>query len=361
MTTFSDPSAIIGRTAVDRDGDKVGKVGQVYLDDETGRPAVGDGQHRPVRHQGELRRRSPERRRSGDDLRSGRRQGPGQGRAERRRRRSPRASRRRARSTTTTTDYLGNGSRPRRRTDTTGDTDTGHRPATASPRAGGDDTSGPNTDDAMTRSEERLHVGTEQVEAGRARLRKYVVTENVTQTVPVSHEEVRVEREPITDANVGDGDWTGRRSPRRSTRSPCTPSGRSSRRRPCRSSGCGSAPRPSPTSRPSATRSARSRSSSTRTPTADAADGRNHRRSGGAHPSGCAPSALPRVSSPARTARVVGSRRRPIGPAAGWTGRAGSRRRSGNPRNPPRPDRARDACRSRRRRTRSGRPAAAQP
>ena len=29
------------------------------------------------------------------------------------------------------------------------------------------------------------------------------MTENVTKTVPVSHEEVRVEREPITDANVG--------------------------------------------------------------------------------------------------------------------------------------------------------------
>ena len=65
----------------------------------------------------------------------------------------------------------------------------------------GRDTSGPTTDDAMTRSEERLHVGTEAVVAGRARLRKYVVTENVTQTVPVSHEEVRVEREPITEAN----------------------------------------------------------------------------------------------------------------------------------------------------------------
>ncbi|HEX4019133.1 MAG TPA: YsnF/AvaK domain-containing protein [Frankiaceae bacterium] len=54
----------------------------------------------------------------------------------------------------------------------------------------------------MTRSEGRLRVGTERVETGRARLRKYVVTENVTQTVPVSHEEVRVEREPITDANA---------------------------------------------------------------------------------------------------------------------------------------------------------------
>ena len=55
----------------------------------------------------------------------------------------------------------------------------------------------------MTRSEERLCVGTEQAEAGRVRLRKYVVTENVTQTVPVSHEEVRLEREPITDASRG--------------------------------------------------------------------------------------------------------------------------------------------------------------
>jgi uncharacterized protein (TIGR02271 family) len=68
----------------------------------------------------------------------------------------------------------------------------------------GHDTSGPTTDEAMTRSEEQLHVGTETREAGRARLRKYVVTENVTQTVPVSHEEVRLEREPITDANRGE-------------------------------------------------------------------------------------------------------------------------------------------------------------
>src|SRR3712207_7598050 len=67
----------------------------------------------------------------------------------------------------------------------------------------GHDTSGPTTDNAMTRSEERLNVGTRSEEVGRARLRKYVVTENVSETVPVSREEVRVEREPITDANVG--------------------------------------------------------------------------------------------------------------------------------------------------------------
>ncbi|GAA2992512.1 PRC and DUF2382 domain-containing protein [Streptomyces fulvorobeus] len=51
--------------------------------------------------------------------------------------------------------------------------------------------------DEMIRSEEQLHVGTEEYESGRARLHKYVVTENVTRTVPVSHEEVRVVREPL--------------------------------------------------------------------------------------------------------------------------------------------------------------------
>jgi uncharacterized protein (TIGR02271 family) len=66
----------------------------------------------------------------------------------------------------------------------------------------GRDVSGPTTDDAMTRSEEELRVGTTEREAGRARLRKYVVEEEVQQTVPVRREEVRVEREPITDANV---------------------------------------------------------------------------------------------------------------------------------------------------------------
>ncbi|HEV2057851.1 MAG TPA: YsnF/AvaK domain-containing protein [Solirubrobacteraceae bacterium] len=67
----------------------------------------------------------------------------------------------------------------------------------------GHDTSGPTTDQAMTRSEEELRVGTAPVETGRARLRKYVTTEQVQTTVPVQREEVGIEREPITDANVG--------------------------------------------------------------------------------------------------------------------------------------------------------------
>jgi uncharacterized protein (TIGR02271 family) len=55
----------------------------------------------------------------------------------------------------------------------------------------------------MTRSEEHLRVGTETQEVGRARLRKHVVTEHQQVSVPVAHDEVTLEREPITDANRG--------------------------------------------------------------------------------------------------------------------------------------------------------------
>ncbi len=51
-------------------------------------------------------------------------------------------------------------------------------------------------DGAMTRSEERLNVGRESQAVGRARLRKYITTENVTTTVPV--ERVRLERDTVT-------------------------------------------------------------------------------------------------------------------------------------------------------------------
>jgi len=85
---------------------------------------------------------------------------------------------------------------------TTADTDTARATTYEDRDTVGRDVSGPTTDDAMTRSEEELRVGTTQRERGRARLRKYVVTETQQVTVPVQREEVRVEREPITDANL---------------------------------------------------------------------------------------------------------------------------------------------------------------
>ncbi len=193
MTTPQDVQQFIGRTAVDTEGNKVGKIGQVYLDDRTGLPlwitvATGmlgtrqsfapisgsrfDGEQVTLAVSKDLIKDAP----SIDD----------DGQID--------ASEQEA-LYRHYADYLGSG-----QTAGPGHAAEGEL-ADNAPGAPGRDTSGPVTDDAMTRSEEQLRVGTETVEGGRARLRKYVVTENVSTTVPVSHEEVRVEREPITDAN----------------------------------------------------------------------------------------------------------------------------------------------------------------
>jgi uncharacterized protein (TIGR02271 family) len=65
------------------------------------------------------------------------------------------------------------------------------------------------TEGYLTRSEEQLNVGTEQVAAGRAGIRKFVVTEQQTVNVPVSHEEVRVVREPLAPGESVDGATIG--------------------------------------------------------------------------------------------------------------------------------------------------------
>ncbi|UGQ10186.1 PRC and DUF2382 domain-containing protein [Yinghuangia sp. ASG 101] len=90
---------------------------------------------------------------------------------------------------------------------TGGEADLG-KPAKAAGTAGAAGTSGAKaTADAahedltMTRFEEHMQVGVERREVGRARLRKFVVTEEEQKTIPVHHQEVRIEREPITDAN----------------------------------------------------------------------------------------------------------------------------------------------------------------
>jgi uncharacterized protein DUF2382/PRC-barrel domain protein len=67
-------------------------------------------------------------------------------------------------------------------------------PATAGEERDRDD--GGDVPDAMTRSEEELVVGTRRRVRGKARLKKYVVTDHVQRTIPVQREEVRVEYEP---------------------------------------------------------------------------------------------------------------------------------------------------------------------
>jgi uncharacterized protein (TIGR02271 family) len=202
MLTQDQIQTISGGTVVDSAGDKIGKAGQVYLDDQTGDPdwvtvntgmfgtsesfvplqgATVEGETLRVAYTKAQVKDAPRVAADGhlsqDEEQTlyehyGVAYGGGGGRGD--------ADI--GRSAGTGTD-AGTGT-PGGTTGTRGTSDTG--------------------DDAMTLSEERLHVGTERREAGRARLRKYVVTEQETVTVPVTREEVRLEREPITDANRDD-------------------------------------------------------------------------------------------------------------------------------------------------------------
>jgi uncharacterized protein (TIGR02271 family) len=199
MSQQLDPTTVAGRTAVDADGNKIGNIEQIYLDDQTGQPSwvtVSTGMF------GTRQSFAPlfDAQDTGDSVRLGVTKdkvkdapnvdddghlSPDEERA--------------------LYDYYAGYTGPATSAE---QGNVAADPALASAQGGGaggpgHDTSGPNTDNAMTRSEEQMRVGTETVEAGRARLRKYVVTEHVQQTVPVSHEEVRVEREPITEQNVG--------------------------------------------------------------------------------------------------------------------------------------------------------------
>ena len=65
----------------------------------------------------------------------------------------------------------------------------------------------------MIRSEEKVDVGTRQRVRGRARLKKYVVTDHVQKVVPVRREEVRVEFEPGPGEEADDAAATEGRRP----------------------------------------------------------------------------------------------------------------------------------------------------
>ncbi|MFC5289436.1 DUF2382 domain-containing protein [Actinokineospora guangxiensis] len=78
-----------------------------------------------------------------------------------------------------------------------GDGKTGMREQAAG-QAGARGRAGEHDGAAMVRHEEELHAGVRDVEAGRVRLVKHVVTEEQQITVPVKREEVRVVREPVT-------------------------------------------------------------------------------------------------------------------------------------------------------------------
>ena len=75
---------------------------------------------------------------------------------------------------------------------------TGRREETAKTSADPGKKAATSDDGSVIRSEEQLNVNKEKVASGRARLRKYVVEDTETVEVPVSREEVKVEREKLS-------------------------------------------------------------------------------------------------------------------------------------------------------------------
>ena len=203
MITHEQLRDVIGSTAYDSDGDKIGKIGNVYYDDATDQPkwlTVATGLFGsnetfvPVQGSefgGDGRVTTTYGKAMIKDAPNVSAEGHLSPEEEQQLYRYYNLGEDTGRTGTGTVEQDSTAGRDRR--DLGGEADVEGR-----------DTSGPTTDKAMTRSEEQLRVGTESRDAGTARLRKHIVTEDVSTTVPVSHEEVTLHREPITEANRGD-------------------------------------------------------------------------------------------------------------------------------------------------------------
>jgi len=187
----------VGRKVLDRDGEKLGEVREIYQDQQTGDPewaTVAGGFLGLKSHFVPLAGASP----SGEDIQLSVTKSQVQN--------APSVDPDGALSEQEEqrlfehygVPYTTDGSTTAEGAPATGGGDRGA--AEAGGARGGDGRSATD-DDAMTRSEEEVRVGTATRETGRARLRKYVVTEQVETTVPVQREEVRIEREPVTDEN----------------------------------------------------------------------------------------------------------------------------------------------------------------
>ncbi|GAA1880030.1 PRC and DUF2382 domain-containing protein [Pseudonocardia ailaonensis] len=183
MITEKMTQDLIGRQAFDARGEKIGKIGQVYVDDRNGAPTWA------TVHTGLFGTKESFVPLDGADVKGGDvalsvekaqvKDAPHMG---------------------DTAEHLDASDEQELRRHYGANGHTGHDGRSADTSAG---TGRRGADDAMTRSEERLRVGTETEEAGRVRLRKYVVTEQQTVTVPVTHEEVTLEREPIENGRSG--------------------------------------------------------------------------------------------------------------------------------------------------------------
>jgi len=232
MLTEQNAREVIGTTAYDADGDKLGKVGQLFLDDQTGRPefvtvntglfgtnetfipvsdASFDGDRLTLPFDKAKIKGAPNVDADGGHLDQAEEQRLYEYYGMSYDKSAYAGTGTDTYSDTTTGTRTGTGTDTYSTTDSVSGTGTGTETADVSGqqefsgvRSEGHDTSGPTTDDAMTRSEESLRVGKAETEAGRVRLRKYVTTEQETHTVPVRKERAVLESEPITDANIGE-------------------------------------------------------------------------------------------------------------------------------------------------------------
>lgn len=204
-----DPQALMGMAVVGPDDQTVGTVHTVYLDDESGAPAwvavtTGGGDQNvslvPLAD-AELVESGVKTAHSGDQIRSAPHHDPVEELSRDEEDElyahyavTPPAERVLHDEDRPEPDFSG------------GNVAAGESASAEPPRTDQGDVGAAAVPDSMTRSEEHLNVSTEQVTVGRARLRKFVVTEMQTITVPVSHEEVRIVREPITDDAVASGE-----------------------------------------------------------------------------------------------------------------------------------------------------------
>jgi len=183
---------LIGRDAVDPDGDKIGKIDDVYVDEDSGEPSwlavktgwfgshisfvpiegvYFGGDDAVVSYQKDTVKDAPHFDADGH-----------LGRDEEARLYEHYNVRRRG-GTTDTTDTT---------TTTTGGRDVTNTDVQREQRG---------SDDAMTRSEEELEVNKRQTETGRARVRKWIETEHVQMTVPIRREKARLVTEPVDSSN----------------------------------------------------------------------------------------------------------------------------------------------------------------
>ena len=239
MTTF-DVNAILSSTAYDADGDKVGKVEQVFLDDNSGEPtfltvntglfgakesfvpvkdARQDGDRGVLPYQKDVIKDAPKvdadqhlSPQEEEELYRYYELNYDDGRGTDRDRDLTDRDRNTAAGTAGTAGVAGaaagrDGNRDLNDRDRDL-VDQDRRDVADRDRTDRDRNLTDREDASVVRHEEQLNVGTQERETGRARLRKYVVTDHETVDVPVEREEVSVERTPIRDGQARAGAGT---------------------------------------------------------------------------------------------------------------------------------------------------------